>query len=576
MQNLRQNHKRTIFLLILLATNACEEERIETIVSIDVKAPANTLFTDQEIQLTAVPRDAEGNPLADKTISWSSNNQSVATINQTGLMKTLATGTVKISATSGQKTGNASFNIVNVPVAAIMVSPDTVTMQVGQTQKLVVLLQDSVHHELTGRLISWQSTDEAKAVVSNEGLVTAKAMGKVIITATCEGKTDEVSITVTLVPIASIIVSPNTTTVAVGKTRQLTALLHDAHNNDLSDRTVIWSSSEGSKAQVSASGLVTAIAEGSLIVTATSEGKSGQTLVEVFTQPPLYEYTTFEKARLTLQPWYGQHYVLLTPQVDLDYAAIRQILNSLDHGYEYYQMATGREPVHWAPYTLNGRGTVASVQKTCGGACGYLGYTGIEMIQPWVDELYNDVKEQGVHHTTFFYEMGRNFWFYSDQLWFESGFNMDMATGYAELMKQMATDYIQLPLRSLEAGDREDTESTADFYLASPSDWTWRKVVELGETPPIKGHPRGAHILFTALILRLQKEFGGHTFIERFWQEVGSRSKTTSIQHAIDNLAVSVSAGANANLSNVLLNSWRFSLSDSVKEETRKRFGNPL
>lgn len=300
----------------------------------------------------------------------------------------------------------------------------------------------------------------------------------------------------------------------------------------------------------------------------------GESISGVKLETPV-SYTSIQGSVSTLQPWFGKHFVLLTPSSDLDVKTLDKILKSLDGGYKYYQKATGREPVKWEPYTIDGRGTIASVETSCGGACGFLGYTGIEMIHPWVDELYNDVKQRGVHHTTLFYEIGRNFWFYSNKLDYSVDFNMSVNTGYSELMKYMATDYIKLPLRPLEASNRSDIESLADIYLAS-SDWDWSRVIETGQAPGQNGQVRGAVELFASMMLNLQEQYGGHSFIEGFLKEADKRPLTSSVQDAIDNMAIAISAGARANLSDILINQWRITIYQGVQEEARERFGEPI
>ena len=82
-------------------------------------------------------------------------------------------------------------------------------------------------------------------------------------------------------PVASVDVSPASASVMVGATRALTAILRDAAGNELSDRSVSWSSSNTAVATVSGSGVVSARAAGSATITATSEGRNGSSAIEV-------------------------------------------------------------------------------------------------------------------------------------------------------------------------------------------------------------------------------------------------------------------------------------------------------
>ena len=83
------------------------------------------------------------------------------------------------------------------------------------------------------------------------------------------------------VPVASVVVTPATATVAVGGTQPLTASVRDAAGNVLVGRAVTWTSSDTTRATVSASGVVTGRAAGSATITASSEGRSGTAAVTV-------------------------------------------------------------------------------------------------------------------------------------------------------------------------------------------------------------------------------------------------------------------------------------------------------
>src|SRR5207247_11252792 len=96
---------------------------------------------------------------------------------------------------------------------------------------------------LTGRTVTWGSSNTAVATVSPSGLVTSKAAGSATITATSEGKASSAAVTVTLVPVASVVVSPAPATVPIGGTVQLSVTLKDANGNPLTGRRVPWASS---------------------------------------------------------------------------------------------------------------------------------------------------------------------------------------------------------------------------------------------------------------------------------------------------------------------------------------------
>src|SRR5207247_1608470 len=236
-------------------------------------------------QLAAMPKDANGNLLSGRTVSWLSGNPGVATVSASGLVTGVSTGAATITAASEGKSGTAAMTVSSVPVASVAVSPTSASVAVGQTQQLSATPQDANGNPLTGRTVSWSSGNTAVATVAASGLVTGVSAGAATITAASEGQTGTAAITVTSVPVASVAVSPTTASVAVGQTQQLSATPKDASGNPLTGRTVSWSSGNTAVATVSASGLVTGVGAGAATITAASEGQSGTAAITV-TAPP--------------------------------------------------------------------------------------------------------------------------------------------------------------------------------------------------------------------------------------------------------------------------------------------------
>jgi uncharacterized protein YjdB len=100
----------------------------------------------------------------------------------------------------------------------------------------------------------------------------AHSPGPVTITARSELRAGAVEITVTPIPVATVSISPDTATLEVGATRQLTATLPDAAGSVLTGRPVEWSSSDEAVVSVAQDGTVSAVAEGPATNTAASEG----------------------------------------------------------------------------------------------------------------------------------------------------------------------------------------------------------------------------------------------------------------------------------------------------------------
>src|SRR5205807_3759247 len=56
------------------------------VATVDVTPATASIQVNQTVQLTATPKDASGNPLAGRAVTWTSGNTSIATVNTTGLV----------------------------------------------------------------------------------------------------------------------------------------------------------------------------------------------------------------------------------------------------------------------------------------------------------------------------------------------------------------------------------------------------------------------------------------------------------------------------------------------------------
>jgi len=166
-------------------------------------------------------------------------------------------------------------------VAEVRIAPVDLPLKVHETAALTADVRDQSGNPLTGRAISWSSSNTGIATVSSSGGVTAIAVGAATITATSEGKSGSANVTVSPAPVATVVVSPGSLSLNIGQSGNLIAELRDQAGIVLSGRDVSWSSRNAGIASISASGSVTGVAAGTATLTATSEGKSGTAIVTV-------------------------------------------------------------------------------------------------------------------------------------------------------------------------------------------------------------------------------------------------------------------------------------------------------
>lgn len=255
------------------------------VASVSVSPSTVSLSPGGSTTLSAAAKDANGNVLPNRAVAWSSSNSAVATVSGTGVVTAVALGTATITATSEGKSGTASVTVAPAPVASVTVAPAPSSVIIGQTTQLTATVRDANGSILTGRAVTWTSSNTAIATVSSTGLVTGVALGSATITATSETKSGTSALTVSAVPVGSVTVAPTTATVNDGHTTTLVATVKDANGAVVTDRVVTWSSSNTAAATVSSTGVVTGVAAGTATITATSETKSGSAAITVVALP---------------------------------------------------------------------------------------------------------------------------------------------------------------------------------------------------------------------------------------------------------------------------------------------------
>jgi uncharacterized protein YjdB len=164
--------------------------------SISVSLTQSSILVGDQTSATATARDASGNALFGRTMSWSSTNSAVATVDATGVVNGIGAGTAGITATSEGRSGTATVTVDAVPVAAVTVSLGSSTLEVGSTTQATATTTDKDGTVLNGRTVSWSSDNTAVATVSSTGIVTAVQTGSAAISGTSEGKSGLATITV--------------------------------------------------------------------------------------------------------------------------------------------------------------------------------------------------------------------------------------------------------------------------------------------------------------------------------------------------------------------------------------------
>ena len=263
-----------------------------TVNSVTVSPTSATLDPNNTQQLTA---NVDATPAsADKSVTWASNNPSVATVSESGLVTAVAQGTATITATSNldnTKSGTCNITVnapaAPIPVTAIALNKSTAIIGIGDSETLTINYTPADAN--TGKAVNWTSSNTSIATVDNSGKVTGVAAGTATITATSTTDasiTASCAVTVQAVAVTNVSINPTSANLQIGGGADLTYTVLPAN---ATDKSVSWSSSNTAVATVNNNGHVTAVAAGTatITVTTTDGNKTATCSVTVTAGPPV-------------------------------------------------------------------------------------------------------------------------------------------------------------------------------------------------------------------------------------------------------------------------------------------------
>lgn len=227
--------------------------------------------TPEAAESTATAETATDSKTA---VEWSSSNESVATVDETGSVTAVAAGEATITATVKDTELSATCTVTVKVTANELTVPDVLEIKLNDTD-FGVLNAAYAPDDATNVSVRYVSDNESIATVDETGKVTAHTPGECDITSTLLQDGAEITVKATHVKafyaVESIILDKTEGILNVGNTVTITATVAP---EGATNPAVTWSSSDESVATVDETGKVTAVAVGNATITATSEDDS--------------------------------------------------------------------------------------------------------------------------------------------------------------------------------------------------------------------------------------------------------------------------------------------------------------
>ncbi len=270
-----------------------------TISSLSFSQNKYSVKTGKTLSLNVIVKPSS---LANSKLTWSSSDENIAIVDANGVVKAIKEGTVTITVTSSNgKVAKCTINVTNddIELQKINLNTNEMTLKVGDSNQIIATI--SPENATFGNL-TWTSSDESIAKVDANGVVKAIKEGTVTITVTSSnGKknTCKVIVKPNTIDVEKIEVNPTNINIENGSTVKISVNILPSN---ATDKTITWSSSDENIATVDANGVITAIKEGVVIITATSSnGKNSTCKVTVIPKVINAEDIVLDHDELTIK-----------------------------------------------------------------------------------------------------------------------------------------------------------------------------------------------------------------------------------------------------------------------------------
>lgn len=319
------------------ATVAVTVKAVEA-TGVTISAASNSCTVGSTVTLTAKVTPDK----ASQSVTWTSDNTSVATVSSSGVVTGKTVGKVTITAkTANGKTATYSVTVTPVEVASVVINAASKELAQGATFTLRATVSPT---NATDKSVTWTSSNANVAAVDTTGKVTAKAAGKATITAkTSNGKTATCTITVTETAVESITFDKTTAQMNVDETMTLAATVAPANAGN---KNLTWFSNNESVLTVTASGQVKAVGAGKATITAKSaNGKIAMCVITVV-DPSSYKVEfTNQTMKITVGATKALEYKALPDGIIPEFEAIDNDIVSVDKNGNVMGLKSGNAAI---------------------------------------------------------------------------------------------------------------------------------------------------------------------------------------------------------------------------------------
>ena len=237
----------------------------------------------EKLEVSFIPSNTEDS----REVKWTSSAADIAAVDANGTVKALKEGTATITATTadGKHTASCTVTVKEIHLTDVKLDEMKNPSELFKGEKHQIKIGLNPIDTTDNVIYTFASSDEKVVSVDKNGTVTALKNGKATITITVKTtntdfeKTLTYDITVEEIPLESIEIKGDVTSLEEGKTTKLNVVFNPTNTTD--DKTVVWSSSDTKVATVDANGVVKAVKAGNVKITAKVGDKTAEYALKV-------------------------------------------------------------------------------------------------------------------------------------------------------------------------------------------------------------------------------------------------------------------------------------------------------
>ncbi|MFR9018023.1 MAG: leucine-rich repeat protein [Roseburia intestinalis] len=277
-----------------------------TSIRLDITNKTAEYYDEFQLTATIAPQNFTD------AVTWTSSNEDVATVSDTGYVEVCGVGTAVITVTAGNVKAACTVTVPQL-IDWIEFDEDEIELKSGETYQLRPDISPS---NATNKKLKYTSSDTKVAEVSASGLVTAKSEGEARIRAAATDGSDEYAVCYVTVTgkakVTGITLNQTSATLGRGKKLALKAAISPSY---ASNKKVVWKSANTKVATVDGSGNVTAKAPGRTKITVTSAENSSYQASCTVTVPYNITYKLNKGKNNASNPstYYGKKITLKNP-----------------------------------------------------------------------------------------------------------------------------------------------------------------------------------------------------------------------------------------------------------------------